>query len=148
MKKILLISSIGLFSAFSSMAQAYTSFGENFRPGKSVVNATELTEDMKNQTVEVKGEVESVCQVKGCWMKIKLANGETMRVTFKDYGFFMPKDLAGNSVIFKGVPTVSTTSVKDLKHFAKDAGKTDEEIAQITEPKVEMTFEATGVLIP
>ncbi|KPM49528.1 DUF4920 domain-containing protein [Jiulongibacter sediminis] len=148
MKRVLFLAVIVSFAAISSKAQGYTVFGESFKPGNSLVNVNDLTEEMKDMTVEVKGEVVEVCQVKGCWMKIKMDNGETMRVTFKDYGFFMPKDLAGNSIIFKGVPTVATTSVEDLQHYAKDAGRSDAEVAQITQPKVEMTFEATGVLVP
>ena len=34
-----------------------------------------------------------VCQAKGCWMKLNLENGEEVMVTFKDYGFFVPKTL-------------------------------------------------------
>ncbi|MBK6732010.1 MAG: DUF4920 domain-containing protein [Bacteroidetes bacterium] len=46
-------------------------------------------------TGKVKGTVTSVCQNKGCWMKLDLGNGESMRVTFKDYGFFVPKEKQG-----------------------------------------------------
>ena len=38
-------------------------------------------------------------------------------------------------------------SVADLKHYAEDAGKSEDEIAKITEPKIEYAFEANGVLI-
>jgi hypothetical protein len=34
-----------------------------------------------------------------------------------------------------------------LQHFAEDAGKSQEEITKITEPKVEMRLDATGVII-
>ncbi|MCE2790741.1 MAG: DUF4920 domain-containing protein [Saprospiraceae bacterium] len=40
-----------------------------------------------------------------------------------------------------------TTSVEDLKHFAEDEGKSAEEIAAITEPKTELKFMASGVMI-
>ena len=39
-------------------------------------------------------------------------------------------------------------SVEDQQHYAKDAGKTDIEIAKITAPKRTFSFEATGVLVP
>ena len=39
------------------------------------------------------------------------------------------------------------TSVKQLKHYAEDAGKSKEEIAKITEPKKEVIFVAKGVLV-
>ena len=41
----------------------------------------------------VTGKVENVCLKKGCWMTIKNPDGEPMRVTFKDYAFFMPMDI-------------------------------------------------------
>jgi hypothetical protein len=40
-----------------------------------------------------------------------------------------------------------TCDVEMLRHFAEDAGQTQEEIDAITEPEVEWSFEATGVYI-
>jgi hypothetical protein len=42
---------------------------------------------------------------------------------------------------------MDTTSVDDLKHFAMDEGLSKEEIEKITQPKVELAFEAEGVII-
>ncbi|WKK81523.1 DUF4920 domain-containing protein [Marivirga arenosa] len=99
--------------------------------------------DSLNATVEIT--VTEVCQAKGCWMTAKLPNGESMRITFKDYGFFMPKDLAGKTVRMHGVAKREETDVATLKHFAEDAGKSEEEIAQITEAKLDYKFVASGV---
>jgi len=96
---------------------------------------------------KVTGTVESVCQAKGCWMKVVTADGQTMRVTFKDYGFFVPKDIAGKTVVFEGEAKMKTTPVAELRHYAEDAGKSKEEIAKITEPKHELTFVAEGVIV-
>ncbi|MBC7902063.1 MAG: DUF4920 domain-containing protein [Gemmatimonadaceae bacterium] len=93
------------------------------------------------------GKVLSVCQEKGCWMKVERANGEPMMVKFKDYGFFMPKDLVGKEVVLDGEATVKETSVKQLKHYAEDAGKSKEEISKIKAPKKELIFVAKGVLV-
>ena len=68
-------------------------------------------------------------------------------VQFQDYGFFMPKDLAGQEVIIEGKAYRQETSVEELKHYAEDAGKTAEEIAAITEPVMEKKFMATGVVV-
>ena len=76
--------------------------------------------DKKELTTKVSGEVEAVCQKKGCWMNIKNANGESMRVTFKDYAFFMPMDCAGKTAIVEGVAKIEETSIADLKEYAKD----------------------------
>ena len=48
---------------------------------------------------------------------------------------------------YEGKAFVKETSVEELKHYAEDAGKSKEEIAKITEPKLEMSFEASGVLM-
>lgn len=95
----------------------------------------------------VKGKVVSVCQEKGCWMKIERENGDAMMVKFKDYGFFMPKDIEGKEVVLDGEATIKETSVKQLKHYAQDAGKSKEEIEKITSPKREVIFVAKGVLV-
>lgn len=96
---------------------------------------------------KISGVIKEVCTKKGCWMTMDLPNGESMRVTFKDYGFFIPIDSQGFPVVLQGVATLEETDVAALQHFAKDQGKSPEEIAAITEPKREITFEATGVVI-
>lgn len=97
---------------------------------------------------KVLGQVSEVCQKKGCWMTIASQNGEeTMMVQFKDYGFFVPKDIAGRKVVMEGYAFREITPVDDLKHYAEDAGKSQEEIEAITEPKEEIKFLASGVLL-
>lgn len=96
--------------------------------------------------IKITGTINEVCQAKGCWMTLN--NGdEAMRVTFRDYGFFVPKDASGKEVIAEGTVYMDTTSVADLQHYAQDAGKSEDEIAMITEPEVSMTFVADGVII-
>lgn len=70
-----------------------------------------------------------------------------MRVTFKDYGFFVPKDLEGEQVVMEGVLKRSVSSVDEQRHYAEDAGKSAAEIAAIQQPDTAYTFEAVGVLI-
>lgn len=92
--------------------------------------------------------IREVCSKKGCWMTLPAGSGdETIMVRFKDYGFFMPLDAAGKEVIVAGKAFVNEVSVADLKHYAEDAGKSSEEIANITEPAMEFAFEANGVLL-
>lgn len=93
------------------------------------------------------GKVDAVCQKKGCWMELKNSDGSTMRVTFKNYGFFMPKDCSGRTAIIDGIAKVDITSVADLQEYAKDDGKSKEEVEAITEPLKELVFEAKGVIL-
>ncbi len=65
----------------------------------------------------------------------------------KDYGFFVPTALKGKKILVDGNVELSTTSVKDLQHFAEDAKKTPEEIAAITEPKQEIKVLASGIMV-
>lgn len=105
---------------------------------------------MQNGPAELKieGDVEAVCQAKGCWMTMKLDEEETMRVTFKDYGFFVPKDASGKKSVLEGRVFTDTVSVEERRHYAVDGGMSEEEAAQtITEPEISLAFEATGVII-
>ncbi|MCK0123460.1 DUF4920 domain-containing protein [Gelidibacter sp. F2691] len=98
-------------------------------------------------TTKMIGTVDEVCQSKGCWMKLDLKDGHQVMVKFKDYGFFMPKDIAGQEVIMHGKAYVNEVPVDEQRHYAEDAGKSAEEIAAIIEPKKTFSFEADGVLL-
>lgn len=124
-------------------------FGEEINDS-GVVSLTQLVNELQeNDEFEGKvvGEIKEVCAKKGCWMTIDLPNGQTMRVTFKDYGFFVPLNSQGYPVIIEGVASKKVTDVATLRHYAEDAGKSQEEIEAITEPKQEYAFEAIGVII-
>lgn len=97
---------------------------------------------------KVVGTVNAVCKKKGCWMTIVSNDSDQeMRVKFKDYGFFVPKDIEGRTVVFEGKAFKDITSVADLRHYAEDEGKSKEEIEQITEPVEDYNFLASGVLL-
>ena len=97
--------------------------------------------------VAFKSEVEKVCKKKGCWMSLDLGEDEATFVRFKDYAFFVPLNSEERETVVKGKAFISKTSVEELKHYAKDAGKSQEEIDAITGPKVEYAFMADGVLM-
>lgn len=97
--------------------------------------------------IKVTGTIEEVCQKKGCWMNINIGNGQSMRVRFKDYAFFVPKDAAGKTMFIEGYAYNDTISVAEQKHYAEDAGQSKEEIAKITQPEISISFEANGVII-
>ncbi len=80
-------------------------------------------------------------------MEVALNDTESMRVTFKDYGFFVPKDASGRTVVIDGYAFNDTTTVAELKEYAKDDGASKEEIEKITEPQAELVFVARGVII-
>ncbi len=99
-------------------------------------------------TVEaiVDGQIREVCQKKGCWMVV--GDGDTeIRVTFKDYGFFIPKNAAGKGVRVKGMLKITTLSEEDARHFAEDAGKSKSDIENIKGMQNVVTMIASGVRI-
>ncbi|MXN90207.1 DUF4920 domain-containing protein [Flavobacterium sp. Sd200] len=91
--------------------------------------------------------IKDVCQKKGCWMSLQLPDEKESFVKFKDYAFFVPLNAAGQDAVVSGKAFVSEISVAQLRHYAKDGGKTEEEINKITEPKKTYGFIADGVLI-
>jgi hypothetical protein len=144
-----------------SESEAYTAFQKNKGDGKAfgekITTKDAVTYDAmlsklgnatKLDNVKVTGTVEAVCKAKGCWMNISSDKGApSMFVKFKDYAFFMPKDIAGKKVVMLGNAFKETTTVEELRHFAEDEGKSKEDIAKITKPKEDIKFMATGVLV-
>lgn len=120
---------------------------------KNVLSADKMAASYENLKLgdtlssKMTAKVGEVCQMKGCWMTLNLEDGQQVMVKFKDYGFFVPKDIAGKEVIVNGKAFVEEVSVEDQRHFAEDAGKSKEEIAAISSPKKTFSFEADGVLI-
>lgn len=130
----------------------YVVFGDKINAVNSISNidmAEKFTGMAVGDTVRAKfkATVTDVCKAKGCWMKVQLQDGQQTMVRFKDYGFFMPKDITGKEVIVNGFAFVEAMSVEDQKHYAKDGGQSEAEIAKITEPKKTNGFEADGVLL-
>ena len=81
-------------------------------------------------------------------MTMPISDKKEMRVTFKDYGFFVPREgVEGNTTFIHGTLKKEIIDVSTLKHYAMDAGKTEAEIEAIDEPVEEITFVANGVLI-
>ncbi len=141
---------------FSFLGQAqqtdYLSFGKqiNTDDTRTTVEASKTYQNlMVKDTITTKftATVTGVCQAKGCWVTLSLENGKEAMVRFKDYGFFMPMDIVGKEVVVNGLAFVEEMSVEDQRHYAKDAGDSDDEIAKITKVKKIYSFEADGVLL-
>jgi len=145
-KSILILLSL---VAFSSYAQEVASFGQEIT-NDGAIPSTDLIDaigDQDSLTIKVKGTINEVCRAKGCWMTMDLGDDQTIRVTFKDYGFFIPTNSSGKHAIIEGVVKKEIIEVESLKHYARDAEKSDEEIALIIAPEMSVVFVADGVLI-
>lgn len=150
--------SLVLFSCKDKAAEAtkdiavYEAFGKEIL-ADDALPAARMAAHFKSMKVgdsvnsKIVAKVDEVCKSKGCWMKLDLEDGNQVMVKFKDYGFFVPKDIDGKEVIINGKAFVNEVSVDEQRHYAEDAGKTPEEIAAITEVKKTYSFEADGVLL-
>ena len=121
---------------------------------EGAVPADQLSEKLGILDVEemndlkLTGTVEACCQAKGCWMSMKVNGNQEMRVTFRDYGFFVPLESAGKTAVVQGTLKKETTSVEDLRHYAVDGGMSPEEAAKkFTKPEVGLSFIADGAII-
>ena len=154
MKKILLlIAGLSIFGISYAQdplsAKKGVTYGAGTTTEGTLVSVSELGDKMQNDKFsgKITGKVAEVCQEKGCWMKLETTSGENIMVKFKDYKFFMPKDILGKEVVLEGDASYKEVSVKQLKHYAKDAGKSESDIESIKESKKELQFVAKGVLI-
>ncbi len=139
-------------SATADQEPKYATFGAKFAPSKVLTKQQMLKkyQSMKTgDTLRVKfaSDIKEVCKKKGCWMSMDLGSGKESFVRFKDYGFFVPLNADASPAIVNGKAYLDVVSVAQLKHYAKDGGKSEAEIAKITKPKVTYAFQADGVMI-
>lgn len=151
---ITLIASVLIFGSLISCSNEtippdeWVPFGDEITPAGSV-SINDVIDDFEldvEKEFKITGTLISVCQEKGCWTTLETDDGRNVRMTFRDYSFFLPVDYAGKTVVAEGVGFKKVTGVDELRHYAEDGGKSAEEIAAITEPKTEYLFEARGVL--
>ena len=137
-------------TAFNS--NDYALFGDKFKV-KKILTRKEMLDKYKalkkgdTITVQFVSNIKAVCKKKGCWMKMELAGDDESFVKFKDYAFFVPLNADNSTAIVKGKAFVEVESVEELRHYAKDAGKSAAEIAKITKPETTYSFLADGVYI-
>lgn len=93
--------------------------------------------------VLIKGQVEAVCQKKGCWMVVKDGD-KSARVLMKDHSFAVPMDCRGKDVTIEGTLASRTFDEAQVKHLEKDAGGNPDAVAG---ERTEHVLTASGVLI-
>lgn len=146
MRKIKVLLALFIISASIS---GQVSYGENIEEG-SVIENTQIqnlfaTKGKFNAKLEAK--VTDVCQMKGCWMKLDIGNEKEIMVNFKDYSFFVPKNIIGKKVVVSGDAFKRNISVDELKHYARDRGENESAISLIVEPKEIYSLTAKGVIL-
>ena len=72
--------------------------------------------------VRVAVRVSQVCQKKGCFF-IAQDGDAFMRVSFKDYGFFVPTDISGRRVTLVGEIVGREMTPEEAAHYNEDLGE-------------------------
>ena len=80
-------------------------------------------------------------------MKLDIGNEKEIMVNFKDYSFFVPKNIIGKKVVVSGDAFKRNISVDELKHYARDRGEKELAISLIVEPKEIYSLTAKGVVL-
>lgn len=113
------------------------------------MTATPLTSILKNpksfegKSVLTRGLIERSCKAKGCWMELSaVKGGPSMRITFRDYGFFVPLDAAGADARVAGKLKVRKLSKAEADHLEEDGGKV---VRSKDGSATEISFVADGV---
>jgi hypothetical protein len=96
-----------------------------------------------DRAVIVEGVLAAECEEKGCWMQVApSADGHGMRVTFKDYGFFIPQSMVGRRVRMSGMTKVTTHSKAATDHLMGEGAQLHRNADGTA---TEVQFVATGV---
>lgn len=106
--------------------------------------STLIQGDEVNEQVTLITTVSEVCNKKGCFF-IAQDGDFTARVSFKDYGFFIPTDSKGKEVILVGDLSIETLSEEKAKHYAEDMGKDSDHIEG---EQKEYSIVATSIIVP
>jgi hypothetical protein len=112
--------------------------------GMSLKALIARSDELDGEAVRVTTRVAKICQKKGCFF-IAQEGSDSARVTFADYGFFLPTDSGGKAVTLVGTFKLQTLEPAMAAHLAEDLG----EIAPaLDEPVMEYALVATSVIVP
>ena len=99
--------------------------------------------DYVGQSVRVVARVAEVCQKKGCFFIAK-EGSSVVRISFKDYGFFVPTDISGKRVTFVGEVVAREVTADEAAHYAEDLGSAEPAV----KPGNVYEIVATSVRVP
>lgn len=128
------------------VTETYEVYGEKLKKMDEPISLTSLvasTNELESDQVLVKTSIAEVCEKKGCFF-IAQEGEHSVRITFKDYGFFIPTDSKGKEATIAGVFTKKVLSEEKAKHYAEDAGK---ESSDIIGDQVEYSIVASSIIL-
>jgi hypothetical protein len=112
-------------------------------PNVQLADLLQSSESENGKKVIVEGTVRRACEHRGCWMELASdEKGPGVRVTFKNYGFFVPTDSAGCKAKVAGTVKVVDLSEGAAAHYESEGGT----VRRDSSGKVrEVQLVATGV---
>jgi hypothetical protein len=135
-----------LLAVACSKAPAHATFGAPITDAQTVgiADVAAKPEDFAGKTLIVTGDVRRACSAKGCWMEVSATPEQPgARVTFKDYGFFVPTDAQGSHARVQGVVSVKTVDAGEVAHMESEGATMGCKEADGTAKEVRIV--ATGV---
>lgn len=127
MKRIAAMTLVLLVASAAFAGDEVIKRGTAIKPDAEAVPLSKVLESPEKYaktTVVVEGVISQACTRKGCWMELVPEAGKSgVRVTFKDYGFFVPLDSKGMAARAEGVTTVKTLSRKEADHLSEEGAK-------------------------
>ncbi len=95
-------------------------------PVLSLADVLAAPDRFRDQAITVEGHVRAACTRRGCWMEVAESADPKLpgcRVTFKDYGFFVPTDSAGSQAKVQGTFAVDTLPPERVAHLESEGGQ-------------------------
>jgi hypothetical protein len=129
-----------------AVTSSHEIFGAMLPDTGSPLSLGDLVKDddkYQDQEVLLATRIAKVCQKKGCFF-VAQDGAATARVSFKDYGFFIPTDSGGKDVVLLGTFSRKSVSEEEAEHYAKDLGET----ADSSPERFQYSIVASAVKIP
>lgn len=125
--------------------ETHETFGARLPEAGQAMALAELLADGENylnREVKVITRVAQVCQRKGCFF-IAEDGTHTARVSFRDYGFFVPSNIGGRTVTLAGELKRKDLSADQAEHFNEDM-----QAESVMKPGPQYEIVATSVRVP
>jgi hypothetical protein len=114
--------------AAPAAATDHKRFGAPIEARQSLALADVLSkpDDYAARTITVEAKVRRNCTRRGCWMELSSGLDPSLpgcRVTFKDYGFFVPLDSAGSTAKVEGTVEVTRVGPDEVAHLESEGAR-------------------------
>lgn len=139
-----------LFCSFFLSCEKGIYFGKEFNKSNPIdIDSTMaiIKKDSITKILNIKGNIDLVCQSKGCWFTFISSNGDILRVMIKDDAFLIPKTLKAKTATCKGQGKKMVFLPEKLKEIYSQAGNPQKEWDTINSPQTHYIFETTAIFL-